>query len=183
MDKGSEYYAMYLKGDNEGMALLIKEYADGLKLFLNTYVQNIHIAEELMIDTFAKIGYKKPRKKNNTQFKTWLYAIGKNTAFDYLRKNKIPQVSLEETGDIAVCEELEKHILEAERRKIIYSAIKTLKSDYRQALWLVYFEDMTVKQVATIMGRSVHAIENMLSRARKGLKEELEREGFSYEDL
>lgn len=184
MDKGSEYYAMYLDGDNTGMELMIKEYSDGLKLFLNTYVQNIYTAEELMIDTFAKIGYKKPKKNANTSFKTWLYAIGRYTAIDYLRKNKVMHVSFDEIGDV-VAEEvaLEEKVIIDERRMAINNAMKKLNDDYKHVLWLFYFENQSVKQVATIMGRSVHATENMLSRARKGLKEELEKEGFSYEDL
>ena len=58
-----------------------------------------------------------------------------------------------------------------------------LKPEYRQILWLIYFEDFSNKEAAKIMKKKVHNIEVLASRARKALKEELEREDFIYEEL
>ena len=58
-----------------------------------------------------------------------------------------------------------------------------LKPEYRQVLWLVYFEGMTNKEAAAVMKKSVHNIETLVSRARKSLRKQLETEGFDYEDL
>ena len=58
-----------------------------------------------------------------------------------------------------------------------------LKSEHRQVLWLTYFEQLSNKETAMVMKKSVHSIENLLSRARKSLKFELEKENFDYEKL
>ena len=58
-----------------------------------------------------------------------------------------------------------------------------LKPEYKQVIWLVYFEDFSNKEVAKVMDKKVHNIEMLVSRARKALKEELEREDFIYEEL
>ena len=54
MDNGASSYRRFLEGDDDGIVEIIRDYKDGLILFLNRYVNNIHIAEELAEDTFFK---------------------------------------------------------------------------------------------------------------------------------
>lgn len=58
-----------------------------------------------------------------------------------------------------------------------------LRPNYRQVLWLIYIEGFTNKEAAAVMGKTVHNIESMVSRARKALRSQLEKEGFEYEEL
>ena len=65
----------------------------------------------------------------------------------------------------------------------MHKLLKKLKPEYRQVLWLVYFENFSNKDVAAVMRKSVHNIETLVYRARKALKSQLEMEGFVYEEL
>lgn len=85
MDNGACSYRRFLGGDDKGIAEIVGDYKDGLILYLNGYVNNIHIAEELAEDTFFRLVVKKPKFSGKSTFKTWLYAIGRNVAADYLR--------------------------------------------------------------------------------------------------
>ena len=87
MDNGASSYRRFLDGDDSGLAELVRDYKDGLILYLNGFVQNMHTAEELMEDTFFKLMVKKPRFREKYTFKTWLYTIGRNIALDHLRRN------------------------------------------------------------------------------------------------
>ena len=49
----------------------------------------------------------------------------------------------------------------------------------REALWLFYFDEMSYKDTATVMNVSLKKIDNLLTRGRKRLKEELEKEGIT----
>ncbi len=101
MDNGASSYRRFLDGDDDSFVEIIKTYKDGLMLYLNTYVKSIHTAEDLMEDTFVRIVTKKPRFSGKSSFKTWLYAIGRNIAVDYLRKHsKISEISAEELSVI-----------------------------------------------------------------------------------
>ena len=51
MDNGASSYRRFLDGDDSGLAELVRDYKDGLILYLNGFVQNMHTAEELMEDT------------------------------------------------------------------------------------------------------------------------------------
>lgn len=185
MDNGKDSYARFLSGDESGLVEIVREYKDGLMLYLNGYVHNIHLAEELTEDVFVKLGVKKPRDKGGSHFKTWLYTIARHSAIDYLRKNaRSRTVSLEECADPSTeCESVETTYFREQRKRTIHRAMGRIRSEYRQVLWLVYFEDFSYQQVAKVMGKSVHSVETLAYRARRSLKAELEKEGFVYENL
>ena len=183
MDIGDACYSRYINvGDDSALGEIISEYKDGLILFLNNYVRNITTAEELCEDTFVKLAVKKPRFKGNSSFKTFLYTIARNIAVDYLRKSKniFPMEGLEELQDKA---DLEREYLKEEQKLHLHSAMKNLRPDYSRVLWLIYFEELSNKEAAAVMGKTAHAIETMVYRARIALKTQLEKEGFLYENI
>lgn len=61
MDNGANSYRRFLSGEDEGLIEIVEEYKDGLILYLNGYVNNIYIAEELTEDTFFRLITKKPQ--------------------------------------------------------------------------------------------------------------------------
>ena len=186
MDNGSNSYRRFCEeNDPSGLAEIIRNYMDGLILYLNSIVRNIHTAEDLAEDTFVLLGTKKPRDKGKGSFRTWLYTIGRNLAVDYLRKNsKKAEMSVDDIPEIEADEEcLEITYIREERKIAVHRAMKGLKDEYRQILWLIYFEGFTNKEAAAVMRKSVHSIETLAYRARRSLKSQLEKEGFEYEEL
>ena len=185
MDNGASSYRRFLEGDDDGIVQIIKDHKDGLMLYLNSFLLNIHLAEDLTEDTFVKLIARRPRYSGKSTFKTWLYAIGRNVALDFLRKNaKLPTVSAEEAMTLIADEaDVARQYLCSERKLQVHKALKQLNDEYRQVLVLLYFEDFQNEQVASIMGKSKKQIENLVYRAKLSLKSELEKEGFVYEDL
>ncbi len=185
MDNGESNYRRFLNGDDDGLTLIIKDYKDGLILYLNSYVNNIYLAEDLMQETFFKIAVKKPKFKGKSSFKTWLYTIGRNLAIDHLRHNsKVSAFSIDIMGNHIEDEEnLEKIYIKNERKIIIHKALTTLKPEYRQVLWLIYFECFSNEEAAQVMNKSKRQIENLLFRAKQSLKATLDKEGLEYEEL
>lgn len=184
MDNGASSYCRFLNGDDSGVVDIIRDYKDGLTLYLNGFVGNIHTAEELTEDTFVKLVTKKPVYRGKSTFKTWLYAIGRNVAMDHLRHNARAPLSIEACGELTDDEEsLERSYIREERKILVHQALRQLNPAYRQILWLVYFENFSHKQAAVVMKKSVHTIDTLVYRARRALKAELDKEGFVYEDL
>ncbi len=185
MDNGAVCYRRFHDGDDNAFVEIIKDYKDGLILYLCGITGNVHLAEDLTEDTFVKLITKKPKFSEKSAFKTWLYAIARNVAFDYLRKNKgIQQVSTEELHSLQSDEDsLERAYIKEEEKIELHKAMEKLIPDYRQVLWLTYFEEFSAKETSLIMKKSVHSVETLLYRARRSLKAELEKEGFVYEGL
>ena len=74
----------------------------------------------------------------------------------------------------------ETSLFENERKKQLYEAMEELKPEYQEALYLVYFEDMSYQGTAEVMGRSESQIKNLVHRGKKSLKELLGKNGFEY---
>ena len=184
MDNGASSYRRFLDGDDSGLVEIIRDCKDGLIFYLNSFVGNFSVAEELAEDTFVRLGVRKPHFSGKSSFRTWLYAIGRNAAIDWLRKeSKHKTVSLDESVDLSESESFEEAYLREEQKRIIHRAMKKLKQEYRQVLWLVYFEDFSEKEAAKIMKKSLHSIETLAYRARQALKSELIQEGYQHEIL
>ncbi len=185
MDNGASSYRRFQNGDDNGLVEIIRDYKDGLILYLNGFVSNIHTAEELMEDTFVKIAIKKPRFAGKSSFKTWLYAIARNVSIDYMRKNsRVQEVSIDKYRELLRDEEdLEKSYFKEEQKILLHKSLRKLNPDYRQVLYLVYFEGFTNEEVAAVMKKNKRQIENLIYRAKQSLKVQLDKEGFVYEGL
>ncbi len=187
MDNGASSYRRFRDdGDHSALVEIIKDYKDGLILYLTSIVGNIQTAEELAEDTFVLIGTKKPKDKGKSSFKTWLYTIGRNVAIDYLRKHsKHIEISIDDNNVNLISDEdvVESEYVKKEQKIIVHKALRKLSPEYQQVLWLIYFEELSNKEAAKVMKKSVRSIESLLYRARKSLKLQLEMEGFDYEKL
>lgn len=182
MDNGEISYRRFLAGDDEGMVEIIRDYKDGLILYLNGITGNILLAEEIMEDTFFKIVTKKPKFSGKSSFKTWLYAIGRNSALDSLRKrSRFSDKPVDEYTDLADELSIEKDYLKEEQKIALHRALQKLNPDYKQVLYLVFFENFSNSETAKIMHKTKRQVENLLYRAKQSLKSELEKEGFEYE--
>ena len=185
MDNGACSYRRFLDGDDNAIAEIVGTYKDGLILYLNGYTRNIFVAEELAEDTFFRLITKKPRFGGNSSFKSFLYAIGRNVAVDYIRRqSKLRQIPLED-AEYALREEqsLEQTYIQEEQKRTVHRALSTLPADYRQVLWLTFFEDFSNQEIAAVMHKNELQVRNLLYRAKQSLKSILEKEGFVYEDL
>ena len=185
MDNGASSYRRFLNGDDRGLGEIVRDYADGLTLYLNGIVNNISLAEELMEETFFRLITKKPKFHPKHAFKTFLYTIGRNVAIDHLRRSaKISDTSFEDLENCIQDDYDLENLYIIEQRKItVHRALKKLNTDYRQVLWLLYFEGLTNAEAGVIMKKSARQMKNLVYRAKSALKSELDKEGFVYEEL
>ena len=185
MDNGASSYRRFLDGDDKGIAEIVEDYKDGLILYLNGYVSNIYIAEELTEDTFFRLITKKPRYSGKSTFKSWLYAIGRNVAVDFIRHNsKMLNTPIEDMENYLSEEQsLEQSYINEERKIIVHKALSELATDYQTILWLVFFEGFSNKEAAIVLKKNDRQIKDLLYRAKQSLKSKLEKEGFIYEEF
>jgi len=182
VDNGENSYRRFLVGDKEGLYEIICEYREPLILYLNSIVQNIHIAEELAEDTFFELAARKPDFSGKSSFKTWLYSIGFNIAAKQFRKRANITLVPIDAQEILDEENIEKNYLKNERDRMIHKSLHKLKTEYRQVLYLSFFECLKNEETALIMKKSKRQVENLLYNAKKALRAELERSGYDYEE-
>ena len=64
----------------------------------------------------------------------------------------------------------------------IREMIAKLPEKYSSVIFLYYFEEYTVKEIASLLGKNENTVSSLLQRGRKKLKTELEKEGYVYEN-
>jgi RNA polymerase sigma-70 factor (ECF subfamily) len=98
-----------------------------------------------MMDTFAVLVSKTARYsvRKDAEFKTWLFAVARNQARNHLRRRKrffdMTDDALESQPD-DFQNQPEYVILREEKNQKLWQALKAINSDYRQVLYLMYFE-------------------------------------------
>ena len=176
MDNGASSYRRFLSGDNDAFVELVREFSDGLTLFINTILNDMHVSEEAADDVFIKLYADKPRFRDGCSFKTWLYTIGRNTALNYLKQLKRNRYSpLEDFTYFSDDIDLESEYIQGERDLFIHQCIKALKNDYSEVLFLIYFEGFSNSEAARVMNKTQRQITQLLYRAKEALKKEMER--------
>lgn len=183
MDKGAECYRRYLDGDEKAFGELIAAYADGLIFFLDRYIHNPAVSQELSEDVFVELLVHRHRYNFKTPLKTYLFTIGRNKAIDYIRKvARHPECAYDALPEIADTLRLEEEFIRDEEHRELHEAIAQLPDDYKTVLHLIYFEDMSTAQAAKVMKKSGKQIENLSYRAKKSLRKILEqKEDGSHE--
>ena len=183
MEDAEKSYQAFLDGDNDALTAIIREYREGLTFFLNSFVHDSDKAEELMEETFVRLYVKRPKFSGASQFKTWLFGVGRNVAREHLRRSaRREQLPLDTAEMIAdATQQPEQRVLQEERRMTVRRVLSRLPSAQQQVLWLTYFEGLSNREAARVMKTSEGNVAVRLHRARRALKEELMKEGIDDE--
>ena len=172
-------YLRFVDGDEEAFNEIVMEYRIPLTCFINRYVHDLEIAEDIAIDVFMFLLVHKYRYNFKTSLKTYLYTIGRSKALDYLKRKK-KYIMIEYNDDYI--ENLEntslmEEVILKERKEVLHHAIQKLPADMKEAICLVYLEELSYDETSKIMKKNKKQIDNLLYRAKKQLKEILEKEG------
>ncbi|MBQ6823947.1 MAG: RNA polymerase sigma factor [Clostridia bacterium] len=164
-----ENYRRYLSGDESAFDEIIRSYRHSLTFFLMRYTGDAETAEELAIDAFAELVLHPKRYNFKVSLKTYLFMLGRSRAIDRLRRQK-RLLPLEEELPY------EEEFLKNEQKRALHAALATLPSEMQAAVHLVYFEELTYKDAARVLKKTPKQVDNLLFRAKKLLRKELEDE-------
>lgn len=178
METDDALYRRYLDGDEDALGELMERHGTKLTLYLDGYLRDLHEAEDVMIEAFAYLIAKKPRIRDGG-FKAYLYKAARHMALRHKSKRK-PLFSLDTlTGEPDGRLLVEEVIRTEERNRILHFCMDEMNPDYREVLYLTYFEGMSYAQAAEVTGKTVKQITNMVYRGKESLRRLLEREGIT----
>ncbi len=158
-------------GDKSAFEAIVLRYRLSAIQFANSFVFDIFAAEDIVQDCFIKIYLNRMNYEFSHTFKTFLFTIVRNKSIDYLRKNKAQRlVNLDSIHEIEELNSQEDIFLKKEMSNRIFKILKSLKDDYKTALYLFAIEEMSYKEIAKIMQKTIPQIKITIFRARKKLK-------------
>lgn len=173
-----ELYRLFLSTSNSiYLRELIARYREELTFFLYAFIKNMEDSEDIMLEAFSIAATERAKFSGKSSFKTWLFAIGRNQGLKYLRKNRLPALPLNE-AIVSSSGTPDVEILKDERNKLLYKALENINPEYRQALHLAYFEEMSNDEVALVMGKSKKQVYNLIARGKQACRDELIKLGY-----
>ena len=130
-------------------------------------------AEEVVQEAFTRLWLKAPDwQPGGAMPSTWLHRVVVNLALD--RRRKPVNAPLDDAGDVAdSAPRADASLLAAERRDRVAEAVAALPERQRAALVLVHFEEMSNIEAAATLEITVGALESLLVRARRSLRDAL----------
>ncbi|OGD25995.1 MAG: hypothetical protein A2V57_10425 [Candidatus Aminicenantes bacterium RBG_19FT_COMBO_65_30] len=155
-------------GSRRSFEELARRYKRRLFVYLRPRLGSDQDAEDMVQETFLKL-FRNIRSYDPAfRFSTWLYTSANRLAISSYRKKEIAAGRL----DAEVAGNLADPTVGASGEtgtKGLWDTARTLGGNQFRALWLRYGEDMTVEEIAGVLGRSRLAVRLLLHRARTNL--------------
>ncbi len=164
---------------------LYAQYKDLVFNLALSYVQNVEDAEEITQDTFVAVHQNIEDFRADAKVSTWLYRITINKSLDFIKAKKakkrfafISSIFKDNTTALAHDPGHFDHpgvqLERQEELKRIFSCINELSENQRTVLVLSKIEGIPQKEIAEIMELNIKAVESLLTRAKKNLKNKLD---------
>jgi RNA polymerase sigma-70 factor (ECF subfamily) len=187
VDYENEKLMISLQNGNENaFPVLVSKNLNSVYNYVLFLLKDKDSAEDVVQETFIKL-WKNFRKFNKDQnFKSWLFAIARNTAIDLLRKRKDLTFSQFENEDGQnylenFLQNDEMSIEDAIDKKyeddVLRLAISSLPAFYQEVIFFRYNDDFTFEEIAKITGQSLNTVKSRYRRALNNLKIILHQKG------
>jgi len=160
------------QGDQTAFSQLVTAYQKPVFNVCYRMLGNASDAEDAAQEAFIRAYLKLDSYDDARKFSSWLFAIATYYCIDRLRKQRMKVVSWDDLPPWSwvpakKSEQPESVLLEDETTRELHALLNTLPPDYRAAVVLKYWHDMSYDDIAQTLDTTVSAIKSKLFRARK----------------
>jgi len=158
------------RGDPQAYRALAERYLAGIVRYATRMLGQQAEAEDVAQETFLRLWREAGRyEARGHKPSTWLYRVAHNLCVDRLRKARpesVPdeQLASERTSAPLIQRELSEHVT---------AALANLPERQRAAIALVHYEEKTLEEAGLVLGCAASAVESLLARGRRSLREQL----------
>ena len=172
----AELVRSFLGGDDGGFAMLLDRHIGGVHSFVYRFLGDADDASDVTQEVFIRVWKNMEKFDLEKNFRTWILAIAKNAALDFIKKKKPVLFSAlsDGEGDVdaflapyVAGAELPNETLEREdMKRDLESALGKLPPAYRLVLALRYSEYLKFREIAEVLGEPIDTVK---SKHRRGL--------------
>lgn len=168
-------------GDKDAFKELYISYQPRLIKFCSRILQNdVALAADMADEALIAVWNSAGSFSGKSQPSTWIHSIARFRLIAYLRKSK--EVLLEDdSAALALIDESalpEEEIQTIETNDELFESISKLSDKHREVIELVYFKELSVKEVAKVLNISENTVKTRMFYARNKLKSILSSNGF-----
>jgi RNA polymerase sigma factor (sigma-70 family) len=159
------------RGDRQALSELYARYQRVLFAYLLQLTPDYGLAEELLQDTLVAIWKSAQSFEGRSSVLTWLIGIARRQAHNTLRQRHVALTDLSEIESMPASDlEPEEVALADVAREELVAAFRRLAPVHREVLLLVFVQELSYQETATILGVPVGTVKSRLSNARRALR-------------
>jgi RNA polymerase sigma-70 factor (ECF subfamily) len=173
--------AAYLRtGDPEHFRVLVERYQDRvLRMVASLLGPHADLdAQEVAQEIFLRVHEKLDSFRGDARFASWLYRLAYNRALEHRRRARIrfPHLPVDASAGSTGSGE----IAAAERRIAVARLVERLPPLYRSVIYMHYWQEQSVDEIAETLGAPPGTVKSYLSRARQRLRELARADGVRW---
>jgi len=169
-------------GDAEAFEELVRRHANLVVGIAYNILGNLELARDVAQDVFLKVYRNLQSLEQPMKLKAWICGITRTTSIDYLRKERVKTISLEEAAgegmEPAVPSDEGNPLGTSFEREELYEKVlkvlNTLPRIYQEIILLRHLRRMSYKEMSEFLGLSPATIDSRLYRAKLLIKEKLQ---------
>jgi RNA polymerase sigma-70 factor, ECF subfamily len=165
------------QGDKVAFGKIIEAFQGPVYNLAYRMLSNSGEAEEAAQEAFIRAYTRLESYNPNHKFSTWMLSITSNYCIDLIRKRRAVLLSIDEPlppHPSLMSEKSsapESQMMQSEQQEMVQALLTQLAPEYREAVVLRYWYELSYDEIAEMMDTTVSAIKSRLFRARKQLAE------------
>lgn len=171
MDPDLQLLHAMTNGDTTALDTFYERHKPSMMQFLSAELNDHQLAEEVLQDVMLAVWKQAPKFREKSKVRTWLFSIARRQAVRARQRSRPPQhEDLSMMQIVATGNDPPIVMEEQSRRAQMAAKIGQLPTTQQEALSLVFFHGMKIKEAAEIVGVSENTLKVRLFRARKSLR-------------
>jgi RNA polymerase sigma-70 factor (ECF subfamily) len=178
--------ARIAEGDSKAMETFYRTFSRTVYAFVVRRLESPIESEEVVVETMYEVWRNAGSFAGRSAPRTWLLGIARHKLLDRLRmRNAHLFEPLEDEAESLICEEPSSYerLVQKQTQDQVLSSLDSLPDEQRECIHLMFYEDMSISEIAQIQQCPENTIKTRLFHARRKLKLNLERQTRWQSDL
>jgi RNA polymerase sigma-70 factor (ECF subfamily) len=183
-----ELISAILEGNPHLFSEIVDRYKEKIYHMAYRFTNGHRDCQDLSQEIFLLIYRSLPSFRSQSSLSTWIYRLSINRCLDWCRKHKhlrrlVPLRSQDEEGRGADLDRIPANLptpeaayIQKEQDQSLHLAIAQLPEKYKTVIIMYHFQNLSYKEIGDILSLPVRTVETQLYRAKKKLKEILDKE-------
>ncbi len=174
----AELVRQTLGGRKEAYADLARRWSARITAICHARVRRADVADDLAQETLLRGFRALHTLSDHAKVGAWLMGIAARASLDWLKAKErttkpFSSFGAGESLDRGSGDSTEEAVFLADERRRLLAEVEALPEDFRQVVMLYYYEDLTYRDLAALLGVSTATINARLTKAREMLRERL----------
>jgi RNA polymerase sigma-70 factor (ECF subfamily) len=168
-----------LAGRKDAYAEIARRWSSRITAICHSRVRRADVADDLAQETLLRGFRALSTLSDPSKVGTWLMGIAVRAALDWLKAKERTTVAFSVLGpelpqQPSLADPPEELVFVADERQRLMTEIEALPEAFRQVVMLYYYDDLTYRDLAALLGVSTATVNGRLTKAREILRERLD---------